>query len=46
MAIQGVSTTENQMPFTQVMRGMKPGMALDYAMGDGRNSLYLAKLGL
>ncbi len=24
---------------------MKPGTALDYAMGDGRNSLYLAKLG-
>ncbi len=24
---------------------MKPGVALDYAMGDGRNSLYLAKLG-
>ncbi|MBC7924402.1 MAG: class I SAM-dependent methyltransferase [Bryobacteraceae bacterium] len=30
---------------TQVVRGMKPGVALDYAMGDGRNSLYLAKLG-
>jgi SAM-dependent methyltransferase len=24
---------------------MKPGSALDYAMGDGRNALYLAKLG-
>ena len=30
---------------TEVVRGMKPGVALDYAMGDGRNSLYLAKLG-
>lgn len=30
---------------TQVVQGMKPGVALDYAMGDGRNSLYLAKLG-
>ncbi|MBN8730332.1 MAG: class I SAM-dependent methyltransferase [Acidobacteria bacterium] len=24
---------------------LKPGVALDYAMGDGRNALYLAKLG-
>lgn len=30
---------------TQVVRGIKPGVALDYAMGDGRNALYLAKLG-
>ena len=30
---------------TQVVRGIQPGVALDYAMGDGRNSLYLAKLG-
>ena len=29
----------------QVVRGMKPGVVLDYAMGDGRNALYLAKLG-
>ncbi|HKD04540.1 MAG TPA: methyltransferase domain-containing protein [Bryobacteraceae bacterium] len=29
----------------EVVHGMKPGVALDYAMGDGRNSLYLAKLG-
>ena len=26
---------------TQVVHGMKPGVALDYAMGEGRNSLYL-----
>jgi len=26
-----------------VVEGMKPGVALDYAMGEGRNSLYLAK---
>ena len=30
---------------TQVVSGMKPGVALDYAMGDGRNALYLAKAG-
>lgn len=30
---------------TQVVQGIKPGVALDYAMGDGRNSLYLARLG-
>jgi SAM-dependent methyltransferase len=30
---------------SQVVRGMQPGVALDYAMGDGRNALYLAKLG-
>lgn len=30
---------------SQVVHGKKPGVALDYAMGDGRNSLYLAKLG-
>ncbi len=30
---------------TQVVEGIKPGVALDYAMGEGRNSLYLAKLG-
>ena len=30
---------------TQVVQGIKPRVALDYAMGDGRNSLYLAKLG-
>ena len=28
-----------------VVEGMKPGTALDYAMGDGRNAIYLAKLG-
>ncbi|MGH9628195.1 MAG: hypothetical protein ACRD7E_07625, partial [Bryobacteraceae bacterium] len=31
---------------TTVVEGMKPGTALDYAMGDGRNAIYLAKLGL
>jgi SAM-dependent methyltransferase len=30
---------------THVVEGMKPGVALDYAMGEGRNALYLAKLG-
>lgn len=30
---------------TAVLNGMKPGTALDYAMGDGRNAIYLAKLG-
>lgn len=30
---------------TQVVESMKPGVALDYAMGDGRNAVYLAKLG-
>jgi SAM-dependent methyltransferase len=30
---------------TQVVREIKPGVALDYAMGDGRNAVYLAKLG-
>jgi len=30
---------------TTVVEGMKPGSALDYAMGDGRNAIYLSKLG-
>jgi SAM-dependent methyltransferase len=30
---------------TTVVERMKPGAALDYAMGDGRNAIYLAKLG-
>lgn len=29
----------------QVMEGRTPGAALDYGMGEGRNALYLAKLG-
>lgn len=29
----------------EVVKGMSPGTALDYAMGEGRNSIYLAKLG-
>src|SRR2546422_411334 len=29
----------------EVMRGRTPGVALDYAMGEGRNSIYLAQLG-
>jgi hypothetical protein len=29
----------------QVVAGRPPGAALDYGMGEGRNSLYLAKLG-
>jgi SAM-dependent methyltransferase len=29
----------------QVVEGRPPGAALDYGMGEGRNSLYLAKLG-
>ena len=30
---------------TEVVDGRKPGSALDYGMGEGRNALYLAKLG-
>ncbi len=30
---------------TEVVKGLKPGRALDVAMGQGRNSVYLAKLG-
>ena len=30
---------------TQVVEALPPGTALDYAMGEGRNALYLAKLG-
>jgi SAM-dependent methyltransferase len=30
---------------TTLVEGMKPGTVLDYAMGDGRNAIYLAKLG-
>ena len=29
----------------EMMRGRTPGVALDYAMGEGRNSVYLAQLG-
>lgn len=29
----------------QVVRGKPPGAALDYAMGEGRNAIYLASLG-
>jgi SAM-dependent methyltransferase len=29
----------------RVVRGRAPGVALDYAMGEGRNSIYLASLG-
>src|SRR6266550_1524620 len=29
----------------QMVEGRRPGAALDYGMGDGRNALYLAKLG-
>src|SRR5438093_68590 len=29
----------------EMMRGRTPGVALDYAMGEGRNSIYLAQLG-
>ena len=29
----------------QVAKGLKPGAALDYGMGEGRNALYLAGLG-
>jgi SAM-dependent methyltransferase len=29
----------------QMVKGRSPGVALDYAMGEGRNAIYLAKLG-
>ena len=29
----------------EVVKGRPPGVALDYGMGEGRNSIYLAKLG-
>ena len=29
----------------EIVKGRPPGTALDYAMGDGRNAIYLAKLG-
>lgn len=29
----------------QVVKGRLPGLALDYGMGEGRNAIYLAKLG-
>jgi SAM-dependent methyltransferase len=29
----------------EIAANLKPGVALDYSMGDGRNALYLAKLG-
>jgi len=29
----------------EVVKGRAPGVALDYAMGEGRNAIYLAKLG-
>jgi len=29
----------------QMVKGRPPGVALDYAMGEGRNAIYLAKLG-
>jgi SAM-dependent methyltransferase len=30
---------------TEIVEGRKPGTALDYGMGDGRNALFLAKMG-
>jgi SAM-dependent methyltransferase len=30
---------------TEVVEGRKPGAALDYGMGEGRNAIFLAKLG-
>jgi hypothetical protein len=30
---------------TEAVKGLKPGRALDIGMGQGRNSVYLAKLG-
>jgi SAM-dependent methyltransferase len=30
---------------TEIVDGRTPGVALDYGMGEGRNSIYLAKLG-
>jgi 2-polyprenyl-3-methyl-5-hydroxy-6-metoxy-1,4-benzoquinol methylase len=30
----------------QVAAGLRPGVALDYGMGEGRNAIYLASIGL
>jgi len=38
------NTTPNAF-LTEVVKGLKPGRALDIGMGQGRNSVYLAKLG-
>jgi len=38
------NTTPNVF-LTEVVKGLKPGRALDIGMGQGRNSVYLAKLG-
>ncbi|MDX2153506.1 MAG: class I SAM-dependent methyltransferase [Bryobacteraceae bacterium] len=41
-------TNYNRAPnafLVEVVQGRKPGTALDYGMGEGRNALYLAKLG-
>jgi hypothetical protein len=45
---KGVAGIYNEAPnsfLTEVVQGLKPGTALDYGMGSGRNALYLAKLG-
>ena len=42
---KGVYNTAPNSFLTEVVEGRKPGSALDYAMGEGRNALYLAKLG-
>jgi len=42
---QGVYNTAPNSFLTEVLEGLKPGSALDYGMGEGRNALYLAKAG-
>lgn len=39
------STMAPNVFLTEVVQGRKPGTALDYGMGEGRNALFLAKLG-
>jgi len=42
------TTNYNRAPnafLVELIEGRKPGTALDYGMGEGRNALYLAKLG-
>ena len=41
----GYNHNPNTLLLMAFVADRRPGVALDYAMGDGRNALYLAKLG-